>query len=73
VWFGLVDFIVLPTQTLSDAQASPFFFPEQLQSAFGGVEIVAGNGFQHGFGELDVSILVLVVVVPRRASACEFS
>lgn len=63
----LVHFIVLPAQTLCDAQTSPLVFPKQLEGAARAVEVVLGNGFEHLLGQLHVAVFVVVVVVPVDA------
>lgn len=59
----IMDFIVFPTKTLCDTQASPFLFPEQLQCAFCRVEIFSRNSFEHCLWQLDMSIFVFAVAV----------
>jgi hypothetical protein len=60
----LVHLVVLPAQTLCDAQASPLVFPKQLEGAARAVEVVFGNGLEHLLGQLYVTVLVVVIVVP---------
>ena len=62
----LVHLVVLPAQTLCDAQTSPFVFPQQLEGASRAVKVVLGDGLEHLLGELDVTVLVVIVVVPAR-------
>jgi len=71
VRFRLVHLVVLPAQTLRDAQTPPLVLPQQLQGASRAVEVVLGDGFKHGFGELHVAVFVMVVVVPARARNCQ--
>jgi len=59
----LMHLIMLPPQTLRDAQPPPLVFPQQLQRAAGPVEVLFGNGFEHGLGELDVAVFEVVVGV----------
>lgn len=66
VWLGLVHFIMLPPQTLCDAQSSPLVFPQQLQCASGAIEVVLGYRLEHLLGQLNVTVLVVVVVISRR-------
>lgn len=66
VWLRLVDLVVLPAQTLCDAQASPLVFPQQLEGASRAIKVVLGDGLEHLLGELDVAVLVVVIVVPAR-------
>lgn len=58
--------VVLPAQTLCDAQASPLVFPQQLEGASRAVKVVLGDGLEHLLGELDVAVLVVIIVVPAR-------
>jgi hypothetical protein len=69
----LVHLVVLPAQTLCDAQTSPLVFPQQLEGAARAVEVVLGDGFEHLLGQLHVAVLVVVVVVPakRVCGQCE--
>lgn len=55
--------IVLPTQTLRDAQTPPLVLPQQLQGSPRSVKIVAWDGFEHVFGELDVAVFIFGVAV----------
>jgi hypothetical protein len=71
VRFWLVHLVVLPAQTLRDAQTSPLVFPQQLQGASRAVEVVLGDGLEHRLGELDVAVFVLVIVVPACAQHCQ--
>lgn len=68
MWLRLMHFVVLPAETLRDSDASPLFLPEQLQCAFRGIKVVAGNGLEHSLGQLDVAVLVFVVTVSWEAS-----
>lgn len=61
-----MNLIVLPPQTLRDAQSSPLVLPQELQRTPCAVEVVLWYCFEHLFGELDVSIFVVVVAVPIR-------
>jgi hypothetical protein len=69
----LVHLVVLPAQTLCDAQTSPLVFPKQLEGAARAVEVVLGDGFEHLLGQLHMAVLVVVVVVPaeKRCGQCE--
>ena len=58
--------VVLPAQTLCDAQTSPLVFPQQLEGASRAVKVVLGDSLEHLLGELDVAVLVVIVVVPVR-------
>ena len=73
VRFRLVDLVVLPAQTLRDAETSPFIFPQQLQRASRAVKVVLGDGLEHGLGELDVTVFVVVIVVPVGEQYCQNS
>lgn len=64
VWLWLVHLVVLPAQTLCDAQTSPLVFPQQLEGASRAVKVVLGNGLEHLLGELNVTVLVVIIVVP---------
>lgn len=57
--------IVFPAQTLGDAQAAPLLLEQNPQRARLGIEVVAGDGLEHVFGQHDVAVLVRVVAVPR--------
>lgn len=54
---------------LSDAECSPFLFPEQLQCSMGRVMVIFRDGLEHGFGKLHMPVLVLAVRVSRRGKA----
>lgn len=69
VWLGLVHFIMLPPQTLCDAQSSPLVFPQQLQCASGAIEVVLGYRLEHLLGQLNVTVLVMVVVISVKQSS----
>lgn len=71
VWLRLVDLVVLPAQTLCDAQTSPLVFPQQLESASCAVEVVFGDSLEHLLGQLDVTVFVVVVVVSLSAQDCQ--
>jgi len=68
--FRLMHLIVLPPQTLRDAQPSPLFLIQQLQRAARPVEVLFGYRLEHLLRELDVAVLVMVVAVSvcRRQS-----
>jgi hypothetical protein len=62
----------LGSSYLSDPQCSPLLFPEQLECASSAIEVVFGDDLQHLLGQLDVSVLEVVVrvsaqVVSKRA------
>jgi hypothetical protein len=61
----LVDLVVLPAQTLCDAQTPPLVFPEQLEGA-ARIKVVFRDGLEHLLGQLHVAVLVVVVVVPVK-------
>ena len=63
---GRMHLVVLPAQTLCDAQASPLVFPQQLEGASRAVKVVLGDGLEHLLGELNVTVLVVIIVVPAR-------
>lgn len=65
----LVYLVVLPAQTLRDAEPSPLILPQQLERASRAIEVVFGDGLEHLLGQLHVAVLVVVVVVPVVASA----
>lgn len=69
VWLGLVHFIMLPPQTLCDAQSSPLVFPQQLQCASGAIEVVLGYRLEHLLGQLNVTVLVMVVIISVKQSS----
>lgn len=58
-----VNFVVLPTQTLSNSQAPPFFLVEDFQSPGFWVKEVLGNRFQHALWEHYMAVLIMVVRV----------
>lgn len=62
----LVYLVVLPAQTLGDAEPSPLILPQQLERASRSVEVVLGDGLEHLLGQLHVAVFVVVVVVPVR-------
>lgn len=66
----LVYLVVLPAQTLRDAQTPPLVFPQQLERASRAVEVVLGDGLEHLLGKLHVAVLVVVVVV--SVGACQW-
>jgi hypothetical protein len=61
-----VHLVVLPAQTLCNAQASPLVFPQQLEGASRAVKVVLWDGLEHLLGELDVAVFVVIIVVPAR-------
>ena len=69
VWLRLVDFVMLPAQTLCDSQVSPFLFPEQFECALLRIKILSRDCFQHRFRQLDMPVLVVAVRVPNHLSA----
>ena len=70
VWLWLVHLVVLPAQTLCDAQTSPLVFPQQLEGASRAVKVVLGDGLEHLLGELNVTVLVVIIVVPAGTQFC---
>lgn len=62
----LVDLVVFPSQTLSNSQSSPLVLPQQLEGASRTVKVFLGYRLEHLLGQLDVSVLEVVVGVSRR-------
>jgi hypothetical protein len=50
---------------LSDSQCAPFVFPQQLQRASRAVHVLLGYDLEHGLGQLDVAVFVVLVRVPN--------
>jgi hypothetical protein len=50
VRFGCVDFVMLPSQTLSNTKASPFLLVQNLEGTRLAVEIVLGDLLEHVLG-----------------------
>lgn len=57
--------VVLPTQRLGYAQASPFVLRQYAQGPHLRVEIVRGNDLEHGLGQHNVPVFVVIIRVPR--------
>ena len=68
VRLGRMDLVMLPSQTLGDAQTPPFFLVQDLEGARLGVEVVFGNGLQHVLRKLNMAVLVFVIRVSGRVS-----
>ena len=65
----LMDFIMLPTKTLSNSKGSPFVLVKELEKVFLRILVVfLGDHFKHGLWELHVAILKVVIVVSVKAS-----
>jgi len=49
MWFWRMNLVVLPSQTLSDSQASPLILLQYLEGASLGVEVILGDHLEHAF------------------------
>lgn len=65
-----VCFVMLPSQTLGDAQPSPFLLQQNSQRAGFGIEVVSGDCLEHVLGQHNVSVFVRVVAVSCRVVDC---
>jgi len=66
VRLGRMDLVMLPSQTLGDAQTPPFFLVQDLEGARLSVEVVFGDGFQHVLWKHDVPIFKVLIRVTIR-------
>jgi len=66
VGFWRMNLVVLPSQTLSDSQASPLILLQYLEGASLGVEVILGDHLEHAFWKHHVPILVVVIGITVR-------